>query len=265
MNLPGNRPSESLTGPHAPLIDALFVERPPITNADFDLRARMLAKDVVWQPTKLPGLSVCLLEYRNGAHPRMTALAKLDSDSKGVSVPAAQLELLVQHGIIADDNSEYLHPYYLRQPQDLLRENQHVTLHPGSQTVPPSENQIEFYLATGQIPITDTERRCINLADNSLWLPGPVEHTEVMPLHMHNGASSMLVRWLASVTFRPRLDPLGEEVLVINGTLADELGAYPAGSWIRNPVASWQAWGGVAGTVIYYKNGHFGQATANAN
>jgi len=85
-----------------------------------------------------------------------------------------------------------------------------------------------------------------------------------MPLHMHNGANSMLVRWLAPVTFRPKLDPLGEEVLVINGTLADELGNYPAGSWIRNPVASWQAWGGLAGTVIYYKNGHLEQPESGA-
>lgn len=261
MNLPGELPPS----PHAPLIDALFVDRPPETSADFDLRAQMHAQSVVWHPTKLPGLSVCLLEYINGTNPRMTALAKLDPDSKGVAVPAAQLELLVQHGIIANDNSEYLHPYYLRQPQDFSGNNQNVTLHPGSQTVSASENQFEFYVATGQIPITDTERRCINLADNSLWLPGPVEHTEVMPLHMHNGANSMLVRWLAPETFRPRLDPLGEEVLVINGTLADELGTYPAGSWIRNPVASWQAWGGVAGTVIYYKNGHFGQTATDAN
>jgi len=258
-------PSERASSPHAPLINALFYDQPPATNADLDLRAQMHAEHTVWLPTKLSGLSLCILEYINGANPRMTALAKLDPESKGVAIPATELELLVQHGIIADDETEYLHPYYLRQPLDLNGTNQNVTLYPGSQTVRPDETQIEFYVATGQLPISDTERRCINLADNSLWLPGPVEHTEVMPLHMHKGANSMLVRWLAPVTFRPRLDPLGEEVLVINGTLADELGNYPAGSWIRNPVASWQAWGGVAGTVIYYKNGHFGQTKNNAS
>ncbi len=261
MSLPGH----VSPGLHAPLIDALFDDRPPATNADLDLRAQLLAQNAIWQPTKLAGLSLCVLDFRNGAHPRMTALAKLDPSSTGVTIPATELELLVQHGLVADDNTEYLHPYYLRQPQDDTGNNQNITLHPGSKTLRSNETQFEFYIATGQLQITDTERRCINLADNSLWLPGPVEHTEVMPLHMHNGASSMLVRWLAPVTFRPRLDPLGEEVLVIDGTLADELGSYPAGSWIRNPVASWQAWGGVAGTLIYYKNGHFGQSTANPN
>lgn len=257
-------PSTLRSNRHAPLIDALFVKPPLATNADIDLRAQMHAESAVWQPTKLAGLSLCVLEYMNGAYPRMTALAKLDPQSTGVTVPATELELLVQHGIIADDNTEYLHPYYLRQPQELSGSNQNVTLHPGSRNAPPNETQLEFYIATGQLAATDTERRCINLADNSLWLPGPVEHTEVMPLHMHNGANSMLVRWLESVTFRPRLDPLGEEVVVISGTLADELGTYPAGSWIRNPVASWQAWGGLSGTVIYYKNGHFGQTKAGS-
>jgi len=203
MSLPSDEPRSM----HAPLIDALFDEQPPETNADFDLREQVHPEHAVWLPTKLPGLSLCILEYRNGAHPRMTALAKLDPNSKGVAIPATELELLVQHGIIADDSTEYLHPYYLRQPQDLTGTNQYVTLHPGSQTVRPAETPIEFYVATGQLAISDTERRCINLADNSLWLPGPVEHTEVMPLHMHNGANSMLVRWLAPVTFRPRLDP----------------------------------------------------------
>jgi len=261
MSLPSKKPPSL----HAPLIDALFDNRPDATNADIELRAQMQAEHAVWQSTKLPGLSLCVLEYTNGADPRMTALVRLDSSSTGVAIPATELELLVQHGIIADDNTEYLHPYYLRQPRDISGNNQEVTLHPGSQTSLQGDTQLEFYVATGQLPITDTERRCINLADNSLWLPGPVEHTEVMPLHMHNGANSMLVRWLAPVTFRPRLDPLGEEVLVINGTLTDELGNYSAGSWIRNPVASWQAWGGRKGTVIYYKNGHLGQANHNAN
>jgi len=175
MSLPGKRPPNL----HAPLVDALFAKRPQATNADFDLRAEMLAHHAVWEPTKLPGLSLCVLDYRNGAQPKMTALAKLDTNSTGVAIPATELELLVQHGIIADESTEYLHPYYIRQPKDLSSNNPVVTLYPGSQTVRQGETQLEFYVATGQLPITDTERRCINLADNSLWLPGPVEHTEV--------------------------------------------------------------------------------------
>lgn len=248
--------------PLAPLINALFATVPAATNDDLQLRVQIMAQEQHWQTTKLPGLSVCVLEYLHDPNPRMTALARLDVSSTGVAIPAHDLELLVQHGIIADDDSEYLHPYFLRHPRDQAGNNQNFTLHPGSQNKPATNVTLEFYIATGQLAESDNERRCINLADNSLWLPGPVENTEVMPLHMHNGNNSMLVRWLDTVSFRPRLDPLGEEVLVIDGRLSDELGIYTAGSWIRNPVASWQEWAGVAGTIIYYKNGHFDQTTS---
>lgn len=256
MSAPAKLPAK----PHDALIDALFSAPPEPLNADLSLRVQMQAGSAVWQPSRLPGLSLCVLEYIAGVQPRMTALARLDPDVNGVVIPAQELELLVQHGIVADDETEYLHPYYLRQPRDRFGRHQHFTLFPGSRNKQQSTNGVlEFYLATGQLAETDTERRCINLSEHSLWLPGPVENTEVMPLHMHNGNNSMLVRWLDSVSFRPKLDPLGEEVLVIDGSLSDELGHYTTGSWIRNPVASWQSWAGTPGTLIYYKNGHFGE------
>lgn len=240
---------------HTALIDTLFASPPEPINADLSLRAQVTAADIQWQTTKLPGLSICILELLQDDQPRMTALAKIDA-SYGVTIPAEALEILVQHGIVADSDTEYLHPYYLRKPHNRFDQRQQLSLFAGSQTN--RANELEFYLASGQFANTDTEHRCINLADHSLWLPGPVEQTQVMPLHMHKGSNSMLVRWQEAVSFRPRLDPLGEEVLVINGMLSDELGSYTAGSWIRNPVASWQAWAGIPGTLIYYKNGHFG-------
>lgn len=269
---------------------------PAPLNNDLGLRVEVHVDEGRWQSTKISGLSICLLEYHSGERSRMTALFKLGDAAHGcaahsnisdggaayggaayggasdknvteyanegvfdvVRIPANDLELLVQHGLVADDCTEYLHPFYIRQPTDQNGNNQHFTLHPGSQNKPQNQSQLEFYVATGQLAATDKQRRCINLNDHSLWLPGPVKHTEVMPLHMHEGNNSMLVRWLDSASFRPRLDPMGEEVLVISGTLTDKNGSYSAGSWIRNPVTTWQSWGGVSGTIIYYKNGHFG-------
>jgi len=253
MSAPAELPSK----PHDALIEALFSAPPKPFNDDLAMRVQLLGDDAVWQPSRLDGLSICILEYLDGATPRMTALARLDPKVKGVSIPAENLELLVQHGIVADDETEYLHPYYIRQPRDRFGHNQKFTLYPGSQRKIDSSAGLEFYIATGQLAKTDMERRCINLSEHSLWLPGPVDNTQVMPLHMHNGNNSMLVRWLDTASFRPKIDPLGEEVLVIDGKLDDELGSYKAGSWIRNPTASWQTWAGTSGTLIYYKNGHF--------
>lgn len=247
------------------LLEALLGSEVPALNADLNQRIVVSAGNRDWQRTLVPGLSICLLENHVAVHRRMTALLKLDVASStnttgGVDIPANGLEILVEHGLIADDESEYVHPFYIRQPPDSLGTNQQFTLYPGSHRSDLTKHQLEFYVATGQLAPTDTQRRCINLSDHNLWLPGPVSHTEVMPLHMHNGNNSMLVRWNESLSFKPKLDPNGEEVLVIHGTLTDDNGSYPAGSWIRNPVAAWQDWGAEAGTLIYYKNGHFGTA-----
>ena len=93
------------------------------------------------------------------------------------------------------------------------------------------------------------------VADN--WLPGPVEGTEVIPLHVYEGRSILLIRWSEAAWFKPQLDPQGEELFVIKGVVHDALGSYGVGSWIRNPIPAWQAWGGHPGTIAYYKNGHF--------
>jgi len=116
-----------------------------------------------------------------------------------------------------------------------------------------------LFLSLGQFATSDGETRRINTHDETKWLPGPEEGTEVMPLHMHGTSNSMLLRWTTDASFRPRLDPLGEEILVLSGTLCDDEGHYPTGAWIRNPVEAWQSWSADAGTVIYYKNGHFPQ------
>jgi len=45
--------------------------------------------------------------------------------------------------------------------------------------------------------------------------------------------------------------------VVLNGAVYDAQGFYPTNAWIRNPVPAWQSWGARAGTLVYYKNGHF--------
>ena len=114
------------------------------------------------------------------------------------------------------------------------------------------------YLSIGQIEPTDRERRVIDTTGTERWLDGPIAGIEVLPLHGHRTGNVMLVRWAGAAAFRPKLDPTGEELLVLEGTLHDAHGSYPAGTWIRNPVPAWQSWAGVPGTLVCYKSGHFG-------
>ena len=48
----------------------------------------------------------------------------------------------------------------------------------------------------------------------------------------------------------------GEEVFVLAGTLADEHGTYPQGTWIRNPVGHTHGLTSPNGCTVWVKRGH---------
>ena len=238
----------------------LVKEMPPI-NADFEQRVVSLPQHAHWRPTQLLGMELRVLEYFPGIRPRLSAQLRLAPTSSPATLGEnPDLEIMMQRGELESEMGVYPAGMYLRLPVTDDCHLQQLKLHCASiddELTKGTLTQALLYLAAGQMLTTDTEQRRINTDDESRWLPGPVKGTEVLPLHGHSTSNIMLIRWTSDVKFKPRLDPMGEEVLVLNGLLHDELGNYPAGSWIRNPIAAWQSWSAKAGTLVYYKNGHF--------
>ena len=232
-------------------------------NDDFERRVVSLPQHTQWFATQLTGIEVRVLEYVPGDNPRLTAQLRLDTSFSPARLgDNPDLEILMQRGELESLAGIYPAGMYLRLPVSGNEQLQSLTLrcteHTNSVTLNNSLAQPALlYLAAGQMLISDSEQRRINTNDESRWLPGPTEGTEVLPLHGHGTGNVMLIRWTKRSTFKPGLDPMGEEVLVLNGVLHDKQNNYPAGSWIRNPVRAWQSWGANAGTVVYYKNGHF--------
>ena len=179
---------------------------------------------------------------------RITCLLRLGPQSTWQVEPSpAGCEVLLISGDLTESqnlNERIDESYYLRLPQ-------------ATSLTFTSEHGCYALVKLGEMMVEDDRERLIDIQSDREWLPGPVEHTEVMPLHVHDERSVLLIRWLAPVLFKPQLDPQGEELFVIDGKVHDAFGSYRAGSWIRNPVPAWQAWGGQAGTLVYYKNGHF--------
>lgn len=247
-------------------------------NDDFEQRVVSLPQHAHWRSTQIDGVDLRVLEYIPGNKPRLTGQIRLDERcSPALLGDNPDLEILVQRGELESSMGVYPAGLYLRLPLTGDQLLQSLTIrcsetedtsgsdgsapHAGQDTGRDKGQEKEqsalLYVAAGQILTSDTEQRRIDTNDASRWLPGPTEGTEVLPLHGHGTGNSMLIRWNAAVEIKPRLDPTGEEILVLSGSLQDALGHYPAGSWIRNPVCAWQNWGALPGTVVYYKNGHF--------
>ena len=237
----------------------------PALHDDLAVRVVLPPTETVWRATRRPGLEMRLLEHIRGETPRVSVQIRLAAGTASVSLGgSADLELLVERGEIAcgagEDAAVWPARHYVRLPLDAEGGAVELSLRAEEDDAGEGRNGPDAalaYLATGHIAASDTERRRIDTTESSRWLPGPVEGTEVMPLHGHGTSNVMMIRWLGAVAFRPRLDPLGEEVLVVSGCLQDADGEYPAGTWIRNPVPAWQSWSGDPGTLVYYKSGHF--------
>jgi anti-sigma factor ChrR (cupin superfamily) len=71
--------------------------------------------------------------------------------------------------------------------------------------------------------------------------------------------ATSLVRYAPASRFERHEQGGGEEILVLEGLFQDEFGAYPAGSWLRNPRWSRHTpFTGPEGALIYVKTGHLG-------
>ncbi len=88
------------------------------------------------------------------------------------------------------------------------------------------------------------------------WLASPESGVERRLLERIGGEvalASSIVRYQPGSQFASHTHDLGEEFFVLDGTLSDEHGNYPAGSYVRNPPGTSHAPFSESGCVIFVK------------
>ena len=90
------------------------------------------------------------------------------------------------------------------------------------------------------------------------WEPSPVAGVERRLLVRDEalGLATSLVRYAPGASYPAHTHPGGEEILVLEGTFADERGLYPAGTYLRNPPGSQHHPYSPDGCVLFVKLGH---------
>jgi anti-sigma factor ChrR (cupin superfamily) len=87
-------------------------------------------------------------------------------------------------------------------------------------------------------------------------LSSPSSGVERIPLERdqaESGRTTSIVIFAPNSSFTPHNHPLGEEILVLEGTFSDEFGDYPAGTYLRNPPGSLHAPFSKEGCKIFVK------------
>ncbi len=216
-------------------------------NADFDQRVALApprAED--WVASPMAGVTRRMLDRVGDEVARATSLVRY--------APRSQFErhehgggeeILVLDGVFSDETGDHPAGTYLRNP-------------PGTGHAPFSREGCTLFVKLWQFARGDTQTVRIDTR-RATWHAGLVPGLKVMPLHEHAGISTALVKWAPGTRFTLHTHPGGEEILVLEGLFQDEYGAYPAGSWLRNPRWSRHTpFTGSEGALIYVKTGHLG-------
>ena len=184
-----------------------------------------------------------MLDRVGGEVARATSVVRYARDSKfDRHRHGAGEEFIVLDGVFSDEWGDYPAGTYVRNP-------------PGSGHAPWSEKGCTLFVKLRQFDAKDTERSVIDTR-SAAWSPGLVEGLSVLPLHTFGPEHVALVRFAPGTVFQPHTHFGGEEVFVLDGVFEDEHGAYPAGTWLRNPHLSRHSPFSRQGCLIYVKVGH---------
>lgn len=212
-------------------------------NANRSIRTVVETQNMEWESSEADGVLRKRLERLHGNPELVTTVVQF---KMGSSFPPHQHvygeELFVLDGTFSDSHGHYPAGYYLRNP-------------PGSSHAPFSQKGCKIFVKLQQFKADDSQK--INIQTNEQqWLPGLVDGLQVMPLHEFHGEHSALVKWEPNTTFQPHMHVGGEEIFVLDGTFEDEFGAYPKGTWLRNPPNSSHTPFTKQGCTIFVKTGH---------
>lgn len=203
----------------------------------------MNAKDIVWEPTPYPGIWFGCFEANHSIqeHP-LTMLTRFDPG--GFFAPHDHPdgeEILVVQGMFADETGEYPAGSYLLNPEwfhhSPYSPNGCITFvklrHHGGK----DRNQI---------------RANIHLLP---WVSSSIPQIKVKPLYQQPGfpETVQIERWEPGTHLFWRSESMVKEIFVLEGVWADELGEYPAGTWLRYPPNCAYTPSSPEGCVLYVK------------
>ena len=112
----------------------------------------------------------------------------------------------------------------------------------------------------------DFSKRIVINSRDSEWVASPMPGVMRKPLareEAERGHATSIVRYEAGARFSEHDHPLGEEILVLEGTFSDQTGDYGAGYYFRNPEGFRHAPFSEEGCIILVKLHQFQASDTN--
>ncbi len=217
-------------------------------NTDYEVRVVVDSNGLVWTPSPAEGVERRLLERDGGEVARATTIVRYAPAS---SFPAHEHsggeEFLVLQGVFADEHGSYPPGTYVRNPI-------------GSSHAPFTKEGCTILVKLRQMTGPAEPRLVIDISAGE-WSPPSDDGRQFQQLYRHHagGESVYMARLLPGATPLDEHHPGGKELFVLAGTMDDEQGSYPAGTWMRWPVDSRHTPFSKQGCLLWIKHGHLTQ------
>jgi len=214
-------------------------------NADFNKRVVITPEQYQWVESPMAGVTRMMLDRIGDEIAKATSIVKYEPNSTfSAHTHGGGEEFFVLSGVFEDEHGSYGPGTYVRNPI-------------GTSHTPKVGSQgAVIFVKLQQFDPRDKQQKVIDSRQAS-WQQGLVDGLQVLPLHDFEHEHIALVRWAPNTQFNEHKHWGGEEILVLEGTFYDEHGAYPKGTWIRNPHHSQhRPFTKADGALIYVKTGH---------
>jgi anti-sigma factor ChrR (cupin superfamily) len=191
-------------------------------NADLSQRVVVDSEALPWAPSPLPGVERRMLERDGGEVARATTIVRFAPGSRfSAHTHGGGEEFLVLEGVFSDESGDFGPGAYVRNP-------------PGSSHAPASAPGCTIFVKLRQMPADEREHVRIDTSDPSLWQDGAAGE-RVLPLVERGPERVRLLAFAPGSAPGTRVYPGGAEILVLEGSFADEAGNYRRGTWLRLP------------------------------
>ena len=212
-------------------------------RSDFTQRAVVRPQDYEWVHSPAGGVDRMMLDRIGGEIARATTIVRFAPDSHfDAHTHGGGEEFLVLDGVFSDETGDFPAGSYVRNPI-------------GTSHSPHTKQGCTIFVKLHQFAQDDREQKHIDL-NTAPFSEAETAGVSVLPLHSAEYETVMAIRMEPGTELSRHDHPGGEEILVLEGSLEDEHGAYPKGSWVRNPPGSEHTVRSPNGCLIYVKSGH---------
>lgn len=212
-------------------------------HADLTQRAVVDSEGLAWVDSPMPGVQRRMLERDGDEVARATSVVRYAPGSHfSAHEHGGGEEILVLDGVFSDEHGDFGPGVYLRNPV-------------GSRHTPGTEPGCTILVKLWQTDPADQTQVRIDTRTHA-WTPGRAAGADFMLLHTWRDERVALHRWAPGTRLAHHAHDGGEEIFVIDGSVADEHGHYPRGTWIRSPHGSSHTPFTDTGCLLYVKGGH---------